>query len=111
MYENPTPAGESKNRMFAAAVAHSSTNIISYPTTDNAGAARKGVPLFHRNLLRKSVAPSGRMRNAPSSSDAPYATDEHPGPPFSHSTSAAGWDSGALPGANRRVLGQRARRR
>jgi hypothetical protein len=30
VYENPTPAGESKNRMFAAAAVHSSTNVNIY---------------------------------------------------------------------------------
>ena len=38
------------------------------------------LPLFHEYLFRKRPVPFGLIRNGPISSDAPYATEEHPGP-------------------------------
>jgi hypothetical protein len=38
------------------------------------------LPLFHEYLFKNSPVPFGLIRNGPISSDAPYATDEHPGP-------------------------------
>lgn len=38
------------------------------------------VPLFHAYLFRYKEDPVLLIRNGPISSDAPYATDEQPGP-------------------------------
>lgn len=56
VYENPTPAGDSKNNTFAA--------------------------LFHAYRFLKSVLPSLCTLNGPSSCNAPYASDEQSGPVY-----------------------------
>lgn len=54
LYEKPTPAGVSRNKMLAT--------------------------LFHENLLTCNPEAPLFILKGPTSSDAPYAIEEHPGP-------------------------------
>ena len=63
--------------LFASVIDNASVDIgtVSFQARSPAT-----LHLFHEYLFRKRPVPFGLIRNGPISSDAPYATEEHPGP-------------------------------